>query len=167
VWGICSDNPRGSFTILDNVLTVIESAGGEEQACRPHPHPGGLLEGAGGGGGLHQGTPALIRAVREVREDSWQPHLEELPIQNGPTITIFFILRSLGYQVNTLRILSRWCGLFCLSSLCGQGSLVYWVELVILMYCTLQYCSSFCFISLKCFWLLNRVTNYFIIPPSP
>ncbi len=37
------------LTILDNVLNVDEQAGGEERAGRPHPHPGGLLEGAGGG----------------------------------------------------------------------------------------------------------------------
>jgi hypothetical protein len=37
------------MVILDKVLTVSESAGGEERAGRPHPHPGGLLEGAGGG----------------------------------------------------------------------------------------------------------------------
>jgi hypothetical protein len=37
------------MTILDNVLNVGEKAGGEERAGRPHPHPGGLLEGAGGG----------------------------------------------------------------------------------------------------------------------
>jgi hypothetical protein len=42
---------RGPLTISDNVLTVGESAGGEEQAGLPHPHPGGFLEGAGGGGG--------------------------------------------------------------------------------------------------------------------
>jgi hypothetical protein len=37
-----------ALTILDNVLTVVESAGCEEQAGQPHPHPGGLQEGAGG-----------------------------------------------------------------------------------------------------------------------
>jgi hypothetical protein len=47
--GICSNFCRGFFTILDNVLTVGHLAGGEEQAGRPHLHPGGLLEGAGGG----------------------------------------------------------------------------------------------------------------------
>ncbi len=37
------------FTILDNVLTVGESADGKERAAWPHPCPGGLLEGAGWG----------------------------------------------------------------------------------------------------------------------
>jgi hypothetical protein len=32
------------LTILDNVLTVAESAGGEEQAGWPHHHPNDLLE---------------------------------------------------------------------------------------------------------------------------
>jgi hypothetical protein len=31
------------FTILDNVLTVGELAGGKEQAAQPHPHLGGLI----------------------------------------------------------------------------------------------------------------------------
>ena len=57
--GIHSDGRCGSFTILDNVLTVGESARGEERADRPHHDPGGLLEGAGGGcekslGGVHR-----------------------------------------------------------------------------------------------------------------
>ncbi len=40
---------HGFFTILDNILTVGESAEGEERAVWAHPHPGGLLEGSGGG----------------------------------------------------------------------------------------------------------------------
>jgi hypothetical protein len=40
---------RGFFTILDNVLTVGESAEGEERAVCSHPHSGGLREGSGGG----------------------------------------------------------------------------------------------------------------------
>ncbi len=34
---------------MDNILAVGESVGGEEEADWPHPHPGRLLEGAGGG----------------------------------------------------------------------------------------------------------------------
>jgi hypothetical protein len=34
------------FTILDNNITVGESARGKERAARPHPCPGGLREGA-------------------------------------------------------------------------------------------------------------------------
>ncbi len=44
-----SDFRPGFFTILDNVLTVGESAEGEERAVSAHPHTGGLLEGWGGG----------------------------------------------------------------------------------------------------------------------
>ncbi len=47
------------LTFLDNVLTVGESTGGVELAALPHSHPGGLLEGSGGGGGAKiapQGT---------------------------------------------------------------------------------------------------------------
>ncbi len=40
---------NAAVSILDNVLTVNESAGGEERAGRPHPLPGVPLEGAGGG----------------------------------------------------------------------------------------------------------------------
>jgi hypothetical protein len=41
-----SDFCRCFFTILDNVLIIGELAEGEERASRPHPHPGGLLEGS-------------------------------------------------------------------------------------------------------------------------
>jgi hypothetical protein len=41
--GIHRDFCCSLFTILDNVLTVGESARGEERAGWPHPHPGGLL----------------------------------------------------------------------------------------------------------------------------
>jgi hypothetical protein len=44
-----SDDRRGFYNILDNVLTVGGSASGKEQAGWPQPQPGGLLEGAGGG----------------------------------------------------------------------------------------------------------------------
>jgi hypothetical protein len=46
---VYNDKRRHFLTILDNVLKVGEYTGGEERAGRPHPHPGGLLEGAGGG----------------------------------------------------------------------------------------------------------------------
>ncbi len=49
VRGIQSDFRRAFFTMLDNVFTVDELAGGKERAARLHPHPGGLLEGTGGG----------------------------------------------------------------------------------------------------------------------
>jgi hypothetical protein len=63
------------MTILDNVLKLSELAGGEEQAGWPHPHPGDLLEGAGGtcekshGSRLCHGAPAVIPALREVHEE--------------------------------------------------------------------------------------------------
>jgi hypothetical protein len=44
-----SDFRPGFFTILDNDLTVGESAEGKERAVSAHPHPGGLLEGSVGG----------------------------------------------------------------------------------------------------------------------
>ncbi len=44
-----SDFGPSFFTILDNILTVGELARAEEQAARPQPHPGDLLEGAGRG----------------------------------------------------------------------------------------------------------------------
>jgi hypothetical protein len=47
--GVCSDKRHCFITILDDVLTVGESAGGEEQAGQTHPHPVGLLEGVGEG----------------------------------------------------------------------------------------------------------------------
>jgi hypothetical protein len=46
---VCSNNHRNSSAILDNVLTVGESAEREEGAGCPHPHPGGLQEGSGRG----------------------------------------------------------------------------------------------------------------------
>jgi hypothetical protein len=48
VQGICNDKHRCSMTILDDVFTFGELAE-EEQAGWPHPHPGALLEGVGGG----------------------------------------------------------------------------------------------------------------------
>jgi hypothetical protein len=44
-----SDDCRGFVPISDNILTVSESAGGEEQAGHPQSHPGGLLDRAGQG----------------------------------------------------------------------------------------------------------------------
>ncbi len=40
-----NDGCHGSLTFVDNILTVGESAGGEERAGRPHSCSGGLLEG--------------------------------------------------------------------------------------------------------------------------
>jgi hypothetical protein len=45
---VCNDERCRFLTISDNVLNVVEKAGCEEQAGRPHPHPGGFLEGAKG-----------------------------------------------------------------------------------------------------------------------
>jgi hypothetical protein len=45
---VCNDERCRFLTISDNILNVVEKAGCEEQAGRPHPHPGGLLEGAKG-----------------------------------------------------------------------------------------------------------------------
>ncbi len=42
--GSHGDDRRGFLTFLDNVLTVDESAGGEENAWWHHTNPGGLLE---------------------------------------------------------------------------------------------------------------------------
>ncbi len=46
---VYNDKLRRFLTILDKILNVGEYAGGEERAGKPHPHPWGLLEGAGGG----------------------------------------------------------------------------------------------------------------------
>jgi hypothetical protein len=46
---VCSNKCRSFLTILDIVITIAESVGDQEQAGRPHLHPGGLPEGAGGG----------------------------------------------------------------------------------------------------------------------
>ncbi len=46
---VLSDFRPDFFTILDDVLTVGESAEGKERAVWALTHPGGLLEGSGGG----------------------------------------------------------------------------------------------------------------------
>jgi hypothetical protein len=57
--------------ILYNIVTVGESAGGEEQASRLHSHTVDLLQGAGGGrekfqsGELRRGAPEVIRSLRD------------------------------------------------------------------------------------------------------
>ncbi len=43
------------------------------------------------------------------REDSWQPYLEKQKIQNGPTITVFFIGIVRVWRKNTLYILTVHC----------------------------------------------------------
>jgi hypothetical protein len=47
------------FTLLDSILTIGESAGGEEQSAWPHPHPGVFLERAGGGARNSMGQTLL------------------------------------------------------------------------------------------------------------
>jgi hypothetical protein len=49
VQGGRSDGGRASLTVLDNILTLSEAAGGEERAGRPHSHSGGLMEALGWG----------------------------------------------------------------------------------------------------------------------
>jgi hypothetical protein len=80
-----SDFRRGFFTILDNVLIIGELARGEERADLPHPHPGGLREGSGGGcekkrggGGLRQGAPVVIRARQKVWRSRRWAHQQRL-----------------------------------------------------------------------------------------
>jgi hypothetical protein len=54
------------LTIIDNILTMGESAQGEEGADQPHPHPGSLLEEMGCGdeksrdSRLCQGVSAVV-----------------------------------------------------------------------------------------------------------
>jgi hypothetical protein len=68
------------FHHLGNVLTCGESAEGEEGAGQPHPHPGDLPEGAGGGAeklrGVRdcRGAPIAIGALQEEREDCRCPY---------------------------------------------------------------------------------------------
>ncbi len=66
------------FTILDNVLTVSESAEGEEGAGRLHPHPGDPLEGAGGGERVRNCRVAEIAEAlqqqQQVHENCRQPY---------------------------------------------------------------------------------------------
>jgi hypothetical protein len=83
------------LTILDNVLTVGELAGGQERDSRPHPNPGDLLGGAGRGmrnlmaadfAKAPQGdTSAARRACRQPAT-----MFRKLLIQNGLTIIVVF-----------------------------------------------------------------------------
>jgi hypothetical protein len=75
---VCDDR-HGFLTILDNLLTVVASAGGKERAGQPYPHLGELLEGAGGGyakrgGKLLQGDLVVTRVLREVCQDCRRPY---------------------------------------------------------------------------------------------
>ncbi len=94
--GVHSDFCCSLFTILDDVFTVGESARGEERAGQPHLHPGGLLEGVGGGcekksgGVLRRGAPSVIRALREECHDRQLPHQENLEKLIFLIITVFF-----------------------------------------------------------------------------
>ncbi len=82
--GVRSDFHPGWFTILDNILIVGKLDGGEEQAGRPHPYPGGLLDGGGGGfekkcgGGHCQGATVVIQMLREVCCDRQSARQENL-----------------------------------------------------------------------------------------
>ncbi len=71
VLGSRSDGGHDSLTVLNNVLTVWEAAGGEERAGQLHSCSGGLLgELRWGyekkhGGELRRGASAVIRALLE------------------------------------------------------------------------------------------------------
>jgi hypothetical protein len=67
VSGDHSDDRLDFFTILDNVLTIGESASGKEQAGRPQPQSGGLPEGAGGG--MQNGAAANFAVVRVLQKN--------------------------------------------------------------------------------------------------
>ncbi len=78
-----SNNRWGSFTILNNILTVSRLAGGEEWAGQPQAQPGGLLEGAGGVCvKLHSGElcRGFLVVKRVLQEDRRQPNWEKLKI---------------------------------------------------------------------------------------
>ncbi len=53
-----SDDHRGFLMILNNVLTVCETARGEKRAGRPQPQSGGFPKGAGWG--AKNGTAANV-----------------------------------------------------------------------------------------------------------
>jgi hypothetical protein len=77
-------------------------AEGEEHAGQPRPHPGGLLEGVGGGckkyriGGLRWGAE-VICTLREVCRDRWRPGQENLEIQ---------IVLSLFLYISAVQVVS-------------------------------------------------------------
>ncbi len=74
-----SDDRGGFLTILDNVLTVGDSAGGEERAGQPAPQPGCLL---GAGEGVK-----MVRQQTSLRcsgsSKSSEKNISTLP---GPTL---------------------------------------------------------------------------------
>jgi hypothetical protein len=80
VQGVHSDFPCGFPHHLDNILTIGELAGGEEQAGQSHPHPGGLLEEEREEGGVQEtawqrtsrGKRMVILALGEVCWDWWR-----------------------------------------------------------------------------------------------
>jgi hypothetical protein len=97
--GVHSLFRSGFFTILDNVLTVVELAGCEKQIGWPNPHPEGLLEGAGRGvrntqWRICRGTLAVITAVREMCRDWRRAFRENLSNQNVLTVTVFCLFIS-------------------------------------------------------------------------
>ncbi len=116
VWEI--ENARGDdrcrfLTILDNVLTVGELAGGEDRFGQPHPHPGDLLEGAGVGGSnctAAEIAKTLRRQyeLRKVREDCWRPY-------SGKWKLFFFYIGVAWVQSkHTQYVLHSWVRAFLL-----------------------------------------------------
>ncbi len=72
----CSDKRCHFLTILDNVLIVGEFSKGEKLAGRPHPHPGGLLEGVGerawkNGVAMRSARRSSEAVLRKAKNTKW------------------------------------------------------------------------------------------------